>query len=78
MDREDPFLDEGLRPDIRQEFVLRDQMTRVPHQRNEDIKGFRREPDDSGAAQQLALGYVERAIAEMKHFAAAPSAFGES
>ncbi len=70
MDREDPFLDEGLRPDIREEFVLRDQMTRVPHQRDEDVKGFRREPDDSGAAQQLALGYVECAIAEMKRFAA--------
>ena len=70
MNREDPFLDEGLRPDIREEFVLRDQMTRVPHQRDEDVKGFRREPDDSGAAQQLALGYVECAIAEMKRFAA--------
>jgi hypothetical protein len=29
--REDPFLDEGLRPDIREEFILRDQMTRLPH-----------------------------------------------
>src|SRR5688572_28506852 len=68
--REDTFLDEGLRPDVREEFVLRDQMTRVPHQRDEDVKGFRRESDDSGAAQQLALGYVECAIAEMKCFAA--------
>ena len=70
MNGEDPFLDEGLRPDFRQEFVLRDQMTWVPHQRDENVEGFRREPDDRGAAQQLALAYVECAIGEMKGLSA--------
>src|SRR5262245_10720984 len=70
MDGEDPLLDEGFRPDACQQLVFRDEAARLPHQHDEDIKGFRRHVDDAGAAKQLAFADVECEVAEMKDLVA--------
>jgi len=75
---ENAFFDKRLGPNMRQQFVLRDQPPRLPQQHNQHIVGLRRQANGFGAAQQPPLSHVQRELVEMKYSPASHSVFGQS
>jgi hypothetical protein len=55
VDSEARFLDEGIRPYASEKFLLTQQLTRLLHQRDEDVPCAAAEPNGRVAFEELAL-----------------------
>ena len=78
MDGQDAFLDDRIGPHVREELVLGDETPGVSDQHDQDVVGFRREPNDLSSMTEPPLGGLQRELAKMKDFPAVHDDLGES
>jgi hypothetical protein len=75
---QNPLLDVRFRPYAGKKFLLREQFSRLPHERDEYVIRFWRQPHRLRAVQEFALCNVQSELAETKNFPAGHDVFGKS